>query len=108
MPATELGSKGSEMPAFWRSEIRNRYHPLKHKVVCESVSESTNHVMGNVGVGRLTPNRKADVSEKVEFELGMEGCCLAEPAMQDGPLHGTKSMSMWCTGRSQRTGGEVA
>lgn len=53
----------------------------------------TNHETGNVGRGTLIPNRKADVSEKVQFELGMEGYCPAAPAMQDGPPHEIKSMS---------------
>lgn len=38
--------------------------------------------MGNVGAKRLIPNGKADVSEKAEFELGMEGCCRASKAGQ--------------------------
>lgn len=36
---------------------------------------------------------KLIISEKVQFELGMEGYSLAEPAMQDGPPHEIKSMS---------------
>lgn len=49
MPATELGLKDSEIPALWRSEFRYRHHPLKYKVVCESVSENTKHGRGNGG-----------------------------------------------------------
>lgn len=36
---------------------------------------------------------KLIISEKVQFELGMEGYSLAEPAMQDGPPHEIKNMS---------------
>lgn len=81
MLVIELGFKGLGMFVFWRLEIRNRYYLLKYKVVCESVFESINYVMGNVGVGRLILNGKVDVFEKVEFELGMEGCCLVELVM---------------------------
>lgn len=49
----------------------------------------TNHETGNVGRGM----GKLIISEKVQFELGMEGYSLAEPAMQDGPPHEIKSMS---------------
>lgn len=44
------------MPALQRSEVRNRYYSLKHKVVCEQVSENTNPGVGNVGGKRLIPN----------------------------------------------------
>ena len=42
-------------------------------MICENVSENTNHGKENTGAGRLIPHGKADVCEKVEFELGMEG-----------------------------------
>ena len=64
------------MLALWRSKLRSRCHSLSHKVVCENVSGSTNHETGTMergGEGRLIPCEKVDVSEKVEFELGLEG-----------------------------------
>ena len=54
MPATELGSKGSEnMP----SADQSSEHSLKYEVVCKSVSENSNHEMGDAGGKRLILNR---------------------------------------------------
>lgn len=94
MPATELGSRGSERPAVWRSELRDRYSLLKCKMVYEQVSENTNHGVANVGGERLIPNGEVDSPEKVGFELPMEGCCPAELATQGGSARGVKSIRM--------------
>lgn len=61
------------MLALWKSKLRSRCHSITSKVVYENVSESTNQGIGNIGVGRRIPSGKADVSEEVGFELGMEG-----------------------------------
>lgn len=79
MPATELGSRGLEMPALWGLKPRSRHHLLTYKVVCECVSENVNHRMETVEE-RPILNGKVDVSEKVKSELLIEGCSLAEPA----------------------------
>lgn len=53
-------------------------------------------------------NEKVDVSEKVKFELLIEGCSQAEPARQNGSPHGMESMSMGVDRRSHGGGGKAA
>lgn len=86
------------MPALRGSELRNRYHSLKYKVVYEQVSKNANHRRGNVGGENLISNGEADVSEKMESELHVEGHCLKELARNNRFPRGMKSMRIWWVG----------
>lgn len=87
------------MPALRGSELRNRYHSLKYKVVYEQVSKNANHGRGNVREENLVSNGEADVPEKMESELHVEGHYRKELARNNGFPHGIKSKRMgWIGG----------
>lgn len=86
------------MPALRGSELRNRYHSLKYKVVYEQVSKNANQGRGNVGGENLISSGEADVSEKIESELHVEGHCLKELARNNGFPRGMKIMRIGWVG----------
>lgn len=72
-------------------------------MVYEQVSKNANHERGNVGGKKLISNGEADVSERLESELCVEGHCLEKLAWKNGFSCGMKSMRMgWIGGVRER------
>lgn len=84
-PATEPGCESSEVTSDQSPET-NTSHQNMH-CVCQSASQSTNCMVGTRQEReRLIPNGKANVSEKVESELGLkEVACQRGPGRKTGP-----------------------